>query len=107
MKLAGFCDKDTAAGLRLAGIKELFIPDNDELPLWNEIKERDDIGLLFITEEIVKILDKHLKDYRIIHNVPIIIEIPDKKGRKKDHIDFVSHLIKKAVGIEVDKEKIK
>ncbi len=107
MKLAGFCDKDTATGLRLAGVKELFIPEGNELPLWNELKERDDIGILFITEKVVKILDKHLKDYRIIHNVPIILEIPDKKGRSKDHIDFVSHLIKKAVGIEVNKEKMK
>jgi len=106
LKLAGFCDNDTAAGLRLAGVKELFIPDGNELALWNEIKEREDIGILFITEQIVQTLDKHLKDYRIIYNVPIIIEIPDKKGRKKDHIDFVSHLIKKAVGIEVIKEKI-
>jgi len=107
LKIAGLCDKDTATGLRLAGVKELFVPEGNELPLWNEIKERDDIGILFITEKIVRTLDKHLKDYRIIHNVPIIIEIPDKKGRTKDHVDFVSHLIKKAVGIEVDKEKIK
>ena len=107
MKLAGLCDKDTAAGLRLAGIKELFIPEKNELNVWNKIKERDDIGILFITEEIVRILDKNLKDYRLIYNIPIIIEIPDKKGRKKDHIDFISHLIKKAVGIEIDKEKIK
>jgi V/A-type H+/Na+-transporting ATPase subunit F len=107
MKLAGLCDKDTATGLRLAGVKELFIADKNELSLWNNIKEKDDIGILFITEEIVKTLGNHLKDYRLINNIPIVIEIPDKKGRKKDHIDFVSHLIKKAVGIEIDKEKIK
>ena len=106
MKVVGLCDSDTAAGLRLAGVKELYIPDGNELVLWNQIKERDDIGILFITEEIVQKLDKHLKDYRLIHNVPIVIEIPDKKGRKKEHIDFVSHLIKKAVGIEIEKEKI-
>jgi len=106
LKLAGLCDKDTATGLRLSGVKELFIPDGNELVLWNQIKERDDIGILFITEQIVQILDKHLKDYRLIYNVPIIIEIPDKKGRKKEHVDFVSHLIKKAVGIEIEKEKI-
>jgi len=106
LKLAGLCDKDTASGLRLAGVKEIYIPDENELVLWNQIKERDDIGILFITEEIVQILDKHLKDYRLINNVPIVIEIPDKKGRKKEHIDFVSHLIKKAVGIEIEKEKI-
>lgn len=107
MKLAGLCDKDTATGLRLAGIKELFIPEKNELNLWNTIKLRKDIGILFITEEIVITLGNHLKDYRIINNIPIIIEIPDKKGRKKEHIDFVTHLIKKAVGIEIDKEKIK
>ena len=106
MKLAGLCDKDIAAGLRLAGIKELFIPETNELILWNKIKERDDIGILFITEEIVRTLGNHLKDYRLIHNLPIIVEIPNKKGRKKDHIDFVSHLIKKAVGVDIDKEKI-
>ena len=106
MKLAGLCDADTATGLRLAGVKELFIPDGNELSLWNEIKNRDDIGILFITEKIVQALDKPLKDYRLIYNVPIIIEIPDKKGRKKEHVDFVSHLIKKAVGIEVEKDKI-
>ena len=106
MKFAGFCDSDTATGLRLAGVKELFIPKANELILWNQIKERDDIGILFITEKIARVLDKHLKDYRLIYNVPIIIEIPDKKGRIKEHVDFVSHLIKKAVGIEVVKEKI-
>jgi V/A-type H+/Na+-transporting ATPase subunit F len=107
MRLAGFCDKDTATALRLAGIKELFVPKDDELAVWNKIREKEDIGVLFVTEDIVKKLGKHLKDYRMIHNVPIIIEIPDKKGRKKDHVDFVSHLIKKAVGIQIDKEKIK
>jgi len=107
LKIAAICDSDTAVGLRLAGVKELYVPKGNEKELWNEIKEREDIGILFVTEEIVRALDKHFKDYRIINNVPIIIEIPDKTGRKKDHIDFVSHLIKKAVGIEVDKEKIK
>jgi hypothetical protein len=31
------------------------------------------------------------------------VEIPDKKGHMKDHMDFVSLLIKKAVGIEMNK----
>jgi V/A-type H+-transporting ATPase subunit F len=63
----------------------------------------DDIGIIFITEEIAETLDKYLKEFRIRNNLPIIVEIPDKKGRRKDHVDFVSHLIKKAVGIEVNR----
>jgi V/A-type H+-transporting ATPase subunit F len=103
MKIASLCDNDTAVGLRLAGVKELFIPDGNEKELWFKVSERDDIGILLITEKIVEELDKYLKDFRIRNNIPIIIEIPDKKGRITGHVDFVSHLIKKAVGIEVNK----
>ena len=106
MKLAALCDRDTAVGFRISGIKDTFIPEGNALQLFNQITERDDIGILFITEKIVEELDKHLKEFRIRNNIPIIVEIPDKKGRIKDHVDFVSHLIKKAVGIEVVKEKI-
>jgi len=104
MKIAGICDNDTAMGLRLAGIKEVYVPNGDAVKIWNEISDRDDIGIVFITEKIVEDIGKYLKDYRIRNNVPIVVEIPDKKGRRSEHLDFVSHLIKKAVGVEVDKK---
>ncbi|MCK5029941.1 MAG: hypothetical protein KAR64_00590 [Thermoplasmatales archaeon] len=103
MKLAALCDKDTAVGLRLAGIQEIYVSEGNEVKLWNQISERDDIGIVFINEKIAEDLGKYLKEYRLRNNVPIIIEIPDKKGRRKDHVDFVSHLIKKAVGVEINK----
>lgn len=103
MKLAALCDKDTAVGLRLAGVQEIYVSEGNEVKLWDQISERDDIGIVFINEKIAEDLDKYLKEYRLRNNVPIIIEIPDKKGRRKDHVDFVSHLIKKAVGVEINK----
>lgn len=105
MKLAALSDKDTAVGLRLAGIQELFVPNGNAKEIWNQIIERDDIGILFVTEKIAEELDKYLKDFRIRNIIPIIVEIPDKKGRLKDHVDFVSHVIKKAVGVEISKER--
>lgn len=103
MKIAAFCDNDTSVGLRLAGIKDLFISNDNNYELWKQIKEREDIGILFITEQISEDLKKYLKDFRLRNNIPIIVEIPDKKGKIKDHENFISHLIKKAVGIEVKK----
>ena len=104
MKLAALCDNDTAMGFRLAGVHEIFIPkENDTKELWFDLSEKDDIGIIFITEEIAEEISGYLKDFRIRNNLPIIVEIPDKKGRLKDHVDFVSHLIKKAVGIEVNR----
>ena len=104
MKIAGIVDNDTAMGLRLAGIKEVFIPKGDAVRIWNELSDRDDIGIVFITEKIAEDIGKYLKDYRIRNNVPIIVEIPDKRGRRSEHLDFVSHLIKKAVGVEIVKK---
>jgi len=104
LKIAALCDRDTATGFRLAGIKNVYIAEENLMHLWNEIKDLDDIGVLFITEKIAEDLGKYLKDFRIRNAVPIIVEIPDKKGHKKDHLDYVSYLIKKAVGIEVNKE---
>ena len=103
MMLAALCDNDTAVGMRLAGVSELFIPNGDTIDIWNQITEKEDIGILFVTEKIAEDLGKYLKEFRIRNNIPIIVEIPNKKGRIKDHVDFVSHLIKKAVGIEVKK----
>jgi len=105
MKIAALCDKDTAVGLQFAGIKETYVSKEDVAKIWNELSNRDDVGIIFVTEKIAENLKRELKDFRLQNNIPIILEIPDKKGRIKDHVDFVSHLIKKAVGVEISKEK--
>ena len=105
MKIAALCDKDTAVGLQLAGIKETYVSKEDVAKIWNELSNRDDVGIIFVTEKVAEDLKRELKDFRLQNNIPIILEIPDKKGRLKDHVDFVSHLIKKAVGVEISKEK--
>ena len=105
MKLAAICDRDTAVGLRLAGIHELFVPDENPVKILDEISERTDVGVVFITEKFAQSISKYLKDFRLMYETPIIVEIPDKKGRLEDHVDFVSHLIKKAVGIDIGKKE--
>lgn len=105
MKLAAICDRDTAVGLRLAGVHELFVADDNPVKMLDEISEKSDIGVVFITEKIAQEISKYLKDFRILHDTPIIVEIPDKKGRLEGHVDFVSHLIKKAVGIDIGKKE--
>lgn len=101
MKLAAICDKDTAVGLRLAGIHELFIPSENPIKILYKISERDNVGVVFITEKIAESIIKELKEFRLNNDIPIILEIPDKTGRLVDHIDFVSHLVKRAVGIDI------
>lgn len=101
MKIAGLFDKDTAIGFRLAGVKELYITNGDLLKKWNEITTREDIGLIFITEKNAEDIRIRLNDFRLRNTIPIVVEIPDKRGRIINHIDYISSLIKKAVGVEI------
>jgi V/A-type H+-transporting ATPase subunit F len=106
MNVIGLCDKDTAAGLQLAGIQTVYVPDKEKTPLhyWHKIEDNiESIGLIIVTEEIAEQIGKELNEFRLRNIIPIVVEIPDKHGRKKDHTDYVSHLIKKAVGMEIKK----
>ena len=104
MKISAICDKDTAMGLRLAGIQSIHINPSHILPLLEEITQDNDVGVIYITEALAEQFKRDLKEYRMIHHIPIIVEIPDKTGHKTDHVDFISHLIKRAVGIDVSKK---
>ena len=104
MNVIALCDKDTAAGLRLAGIKTVYVPTKEKtaLSFWHEIEDNiQSIGLIIVTEEIAEQIGKELNEFRLRNIIPIIVEIPDKHGRKTDHVDYISHLIKKAVGMEI------
>jgi len=105
MKIAGLIDKDTAIGFRLSGVKDLYITNGDSSKKWDEIIERDDVGVIFITEKNAEEIKNKLNDFRLKNTLPIIVEIPDKNGRIITHIDYISSLIKKAVGVEIIKDK--
>jgi len=105
MKLVAICDKDTAVGLRLAGIHELYVSEENPVKILDEISARNDVGVVFVTEKIAESISKDLKDFRLRYDTPVIVEIPDKKGRLEDHVDFISHLIKRAVGIDIGKKE--
>ena len=106
MNIAALCDADTAVGLRLAGVHQIFVPTSEQTPtqLWHTILDHlDDIALLIITEAFAASIGKEFEEFRLRTIIPVIIEIPDKQGKIPDHIDFVSNLIKKAVGMEINK----
>ncbi len=104
MNVIAVCDKDTAAGLRLSGIETVYVPNDERTAIqyWHEIEDNiESIGLVIVTEAIAEELGKELVEFRLRNIIPIIVEIPDKQGRKPDHIDYTSYLIKKAVGMEI------
>ncbi|MFQ6050296.1 MAG: V-type ATP synthase subunit F [Candidatus Hydrothermarchaeota archaeon] len=105
MEIAVIGDTDTVTGFRLAGIKETYDgqkPEEIEKTLRNLMK-REDICIIIITERVaesVRSVIDELEDKKI-SPIPIIVEIPDKKGPIEREISPIRELIRKAVGVDI------
>jgi vacuolar-type H+-ATPase subunit F/Vma7 len=106
MKIVAICDESVAIGLELAGVHEVYVPDGDEKELFQDIVNRDDVGILFITEDVAKTISRDLKEFFLQgKEFPIIVEIPGKE-KVEGYVDNISALIKRAVGISVERRAL-
>ena len=93
MKIVAICDETTAIGLELAGEHEDYVTEADEREIYHDIISRDDVGIMFITENISKSINRELKEFFLQgKEFPIIVEIPGKE-RVEGYIDNISALI--------------
>ncbi|HEC81441.1 MAG TPA: hypothetical protein ENI42_03325 [Thermoplasmatales archaeon] len=107
MKIAAICDEDTAIGLKLAGVHEVYVPENNARELFSEVTMRDDVGVLFITEDVADHISRDIKEYLLQRKgFPIVVEIPGKEKAKPEHMDHISLLIKRAVGVDIERKAL-
>ncbi|MCS4542088.1 MAG: V-type ATP synthase subunit F [Euryarchaeota archaeon] len=104
-KVAVIGDQDTIVGFRLAGIKETYEVGSAEEAAKNlkSLFQRKDINIIVITERIAEQLRKMIDDFEAKKEevVPIIVEIPDKKGPMRREVTPLQKLVKRAIGIEI------
>jgi len=101
-------DPDTAAGFRLAGVKEVYeySPEGGEdVARVLDKLTREEVAIIIINERFAadartraKIKEINAKKKGVI---PIIVEVPGKKGPMKKELDEIAQLIKRAVGVAV------
>ena len=100
MKIAVLGDKDTALGFRLAGAHEVYSFDDTPLDMerlrnkLKELVERDDIGIILITERFVGKVE--LPEV----TVPIILQVPDKSGSRFGE-EQMKKIVRRAIGVEI------
>ncbi|AEC51751.1 V-type ATP synthase subunit F [Pyrococcus sp. NA2] len=101
MKIVVMGDPDTVTGFRLAGIHEAYEFDFSDLSIerarnkLRELIERDDIGIILITERLAQKIGEIPQV-----NLPIILQIPDKFGSIYGE-ELLREIVRKAVGIEI------
>ncbi|GAB6100908.1 V-type ATP synthase subunit F [Thermococcus atlanticus] len=100
MRIAVMGDTDTALGFKLAGVHEVYSFEETALDTErarNKIKElieRQDIGIIFITERLAQRIE--IPDVTF----PIILQVPDKTGSRFGE-EQLREIVRKAIGVEL------
>ncbi|MEF8875021.1 MAG: V-type ATP synthase subunit F [Candidatus Thermoplasmatota archaeon] len=111
MKVVVIGKKDMAVGFSLAGVNEVFTPENDyeAKKRLDKLIETPDVGVILLSESIAEEIRKDLKQKKKKKDdiYPVIVEIPDKEGPVEGKEDPLQDKIKRAVGIDINTQEEK
>ncbi|NJF25042.1 V-type ATP synthase subunit F [Thermococcus sp. Bubb.Bath] len=100
MKIAVVGDPDTALGFKLAGAHEVYSFRATPLEYeraknkLRELIEREDIGIILITEGLAQKVE--IPEVKF----PIILQVPDKSGSKFGEAQL-REIVRRAIGVEL------
>lgn len=102
MKLFVISDNtDTKMGLRLCGIEGVVVDSEDQLRTEVEKCLADpEIGVLLITEKLVKLAPSYINGIKLGRSLPLIAEIPDRHGTGRTK-EAISAYISEAIGVKL------
>lgn len=93
---------DTQIGLQLVGVKGIVVHQKEEvLKELDEIKKRNDVGILILTEKIAELIPQELKKMRLSKKLPLITLIPDRHGSRRPK-NFITKYVQEAIGVRLE-----
>lgn len=92
---------DTQMGMRLAGINGVVVHEEEEVrrALMQALDNRD-IGIILMTEKLVKLCDELVYDIKLNRKSPLIVEIPDRHATSQI-TTAISRYVSDAIGITI------
>ena len=100
-KIAVMADPDTVTGFMLGGIKDGFPVENMEEAGDKLKKLVKEYSIIITTEKIGDNFRETIDKMSRASALPMIIEIPDKKGSIERESDPIRELIKRVIGVEM------
>jgi len=92
---------DTQIGMRLAGIEGVVVHEEDEVrSALLTACSADDIGIVLMTEKLVKLIPELVYDIKLNRKSPLVVEIPDRHGTAQIS-DTINRYVKEAVGLSL------
>lgn len=96
-------DVDTVVGFRLAGIPKAFVATDGVTARKALLDFSNDpnVSLVIITERFAEQVRETIEELTI-RPYPVIVEIPDKRGRLAEKESPLQRLVKRAIGVELE-----
>lgn len=92
---------DTQIGMRLAGIEGSVVHELEEFKQHlDKITKDKKIGILLITEKIIRLCPELIYTLKLTRKYPLIVEIPDRHGTSKIS-EALAKYINDAIGIKI------
>ena len=92
---------NTLMGMRLAGIDGIVVKQKEAVI--SELKsvfDMDDVGIVLITEPLMKLCHEYIYDLKLNVKSPLIVEIPNEYGGSSI-TNSIEQYVKEAVGIKL------
>lgn len=94
-------NKDTLIGMRLSGIPGVVVHEEKEIKnALDEAMQNEDIAVVLITENLVKLCRDYIYDIKLNNKKPLIVEIPDRHGNGRAK-DSITKYVRDAIGIKI------
>lgn len=94
---------DTCVGMRMAGIDGVVVHERAETEAaLLDAAKREDIGIVLMTEKLVKLCTPLVDDLKLNRSRPLIVEIPDRHGNGRIK-DTIARYVHDAIGIRIDR----
>lgn len=92
---------DTQMGMRLAGIEGVVVHEQKETEdAIYKACEDPEVGIVLISEKLVKLCSKLVYDLKLHRKFPLIVEIPDRHGTANIS-DTITNYVREAIGIKL------
>jgi vacuolar-type H+-ATPase subunit F/Vma7 len=93
MNICVIGDADIIIGFALTGIKNLYQVKTPE-EAW-EVYQKDDSKIVIISNELSEVIDKNKEDEKIIVRI-------SKSNKEDKNEDFISNIIREAIGFDIN-----
>jgi V/A-type H+-transporting ATPase subunit F len=101
MKYALIGDEDAVLGFGIVGVQGIVALDAQQArQAFHDLLEDKDVSIIIMTEGVAHMIRDLVDQYQLTVSFPLIVEIPDRRGPKKDG-PGIKEMVNAAIGIKL------